>query len=181
MQIGLAVSRSHRNSRILADGNFPKSIEPTTEHAFNLATILGARAAGVSDKTGSLVEGKAADIIIIDGNTPAMCCAYEHDPVAAVVRHAGVQEIDTVIVGGKLLKEEGRLVNVSFRGPGVWDGSDDVIATFDQGSIRWAAVAERLRSTRRQIQRRIDACDMDVAKAEILKLWGSQAGADLLV
>ncbi|EXJ62210.1 hypothetical protein A1O7_02643 [Cladophialophora yegresii CBS 114405] len=181
MQVGLAVARSHRNSRILADGEFPKRIEPTTEHAFNLATMLGARAAGLSDKTGSLVEGKAADIIVIDGNTPAMCCAYEHDPVAAVVRHAGVQEIDTVIVGGKLLKEKGRLVDVSFRGPEIWDGSEDVIATFGRGSIPWATVAEQLRYTRLQIQRRIDSCDMDVAKAEILKLWGSQASVNLLV
>ncbi len=84
MQTGLAVARSHRNSRILEDGHFPKKIEPTSQHAFNLATILGARAAGISDTTGSLNEGKAADIIVVDGNTPAMCCAYEHDPVAAM-------------------------------------------------------------------------------------------------
>lgn len=181
MQIGLAVTRSHRNSRILTDGKFPRAIEPSTQHAFNLATILGARAAGFSDKTGSLIEGKLADVIVIDANTPAMCCAFEHDPLAAVVRHAGVREIETVIVAGKILKECGRLVNVSFSGPYVWNGSEEVIATFSNESIPWATVAERLRSTRVQIQRRIDNCNMDVAKAEILRLWGSREGADLLV
>ncbi|KAJ9616824.1 hypothetical protein H2200_000543 [Cladophialophora chaetospira] len=181
MQIGLAVARSHRNSRILANGKFPREIEPKTQHAFNLATILGARAAGIAEETGSLTEGKAADIVVIDGTTPAMCCAYEHDPVAAVVRHAGVREIETVIVAGKILKENGHLVDVSLQGPRDWKGSDDIGATFDHGTIPWTRVAERLRSTRLQIQQRIDSCDMDVAEAEILKLWGSQSGAQILV
>ncbi|KIW90020.1 uncharacterized protein Z519_09450 [Cladophialophora bantiana CBS 173.52] len=162
-------------------GKFPKVIEPTTEHAFNLATILGARAAGVSDRTGSLVEGKAADIIVIDGNTPAMCCAFEHDPLVTVVRHAGVQEIDVVIVAGKILKEQGRLVNVAFDGPEAWDHSEEVMAIFNNRSIHWSVVAGQLRSTRLDIQKRIDACDMGVAKAEILKLWGSKDGSNMLV
>ena len=74
------------------------------------------------------------------------------------------------MVAGKLLKENGRLVDVKFCGPDVWDGSEEIVATVSHGSIAWATVAERLRSTRLQIQPRIDFCDMDVANAEILKL-----------
>ena len=182
MQVGLAVARSHRNSEILKNGKFPKQIEPSTLQAFNLATIDGARAAGLGDKIGSLVEGKQADIILIDGGTPAMCCAFEHDPLAAVVRHAGVQEIETVIVAGSILKDGGRLVDVSFSGPAAWDGRDSVVDTLDSsGKLTWRTVAERLRSTRLEIQMRIDSCDMEVAKEKIIKLWGSDKGYDLLV
>ena len=180
MQVGLAVTRSHRNSRILASGRFPRAIEPTTMHAFNMATIYGARAAGLGDKTGSLAVGKAADIIVLDGNTPAMCCVFEHDPVVAVVRHASVKEIDMVMVAGSILKEEGRLVEASLGEPNAWEGSESVMAAFDQGKIAWEAVAKQLRSTRLNIQRRIDACDMEVAKEQILKLWGSESGSDML-
>lgn len=181
IQVGLAVARSHRNSRILATGKFPERIEPTTLQAFNLATIDGARAAGMADTIGSLAEGKAADIIVINGNTPAMCCAFEQDPLVAVVRHAGVQEIDTVIVGGSILTEAGRLVDVSLAGPDAWEGRDKVVAALDQGKVSWNAVANQLRSTRLEIQRRIDRCDMEAAKEKIIELWGSNEGQGLLV
>ncbi len=97
------------------------------------------------------------------------------------MRHAGVREIETVIVAGKILKANGRLIDVTFRGPEVWEGGAEVVATFNQGRAPWTTVAERLRSTRVEIQQRIDSCDMNAAKAQILKLWGSPSGAGLLV
>ena len=61
--------------------------------------------AGISDNTDSLTKGKAADIIATDGNTSAMRCTSEHDPVAAVVRHVGVREIETVTVAGMISRK----------------------------------------------------------------------------
>ena len=181
MQVGLAVTRSHRNSDLLNSGKFPKRIEPTTLQAFNLATIDGARAAGLEDKTGSIAEGKEADIIIVNADTPAMCCAFEHDALVALVRHAGVHEINTVIVGGTILKENGHLLDVKLAGPDDWDGRDSVVAALDSyQKLSWSKVAEHLRSTRVEIQQRIDKCSMEAAKAKIIKLWGSDGGCDLL-
>lgn len=181
MQIGLAVARSHRNSRLLAEGKFPKSVEPTTRHAFNLATIQGARAAGLVEKIGSLVVGKAADIIVIRGSTPTMCCAFEHDPVAAVVRHACIRDIDTVLVAGSVLKQDGVLTNVLLNGPTEWEGYENVKGVFNGESLPWEVVAQQLRSTRQEIQERIDSCDERVARSKILDMWGGSGAENLLV
>lgn len=63
------------------------SIEHRTLDAFNLATIKGARAAGLSDKIGSIAVGKFADLVFWDRNRPGMLAAAEHDPIAAIVHH----------------------------------------------------------------------------------------------
>lgn len=136
----------------------------------------------MEDKIGSLAEGKQADIVVIDGTTPAMCCVFDYDPLVALVRHAGVQEVETVIVAGSILKEGGRLADVSFNGPETWEGRDRVVETLDShGRLTWKTVAEQLRSTRSEIQKRIDGCDMEVAKHKILKLWGSDDASKVLV
>ncbi|EHY53556.1 hypothetical protein HRR83_003763 [Exophiala dermatitidis] len=182
MQVGLAVCRSHRNSRILSSGKFPKEVEPTTLHAFNLATIHGARAIGAADKLGSLTEGKAADIVVFDTDTPAVCCAVEYDPVVAIVRHATVREVNTVIVGGSILKEEGRLLDVHLDLDLVdsWKGSEE--ASSHGGSrLSWGTVLNQLRSTQEEIQKRIDGCNLDVAKEKILHMWGAKNGNEILV
>ncbi|KAL2419258.1 hypothetical protein ABEF95_001783 [Exophiala dermatitidis] len=181
MQVGLAVCRSHRNSRILSSGKFPKEVEPTTLHAFNLATIHGARAIGAADKLGSLTEGKAADIVVFDADTPAMCCAVEYDPVVAIVRHATVREVNTVIVGGSILKEDGRLRDVKLDLVDSWKGSEGVSAVVDRGTLSWGTVLNQLRSTQEEIQMRVDRCNMDVAKEKILRMWGTKDGNQVLV
>jgi len=112
MQTGLAVARSHRNSNILSRGKFPQYIEPTTLQAFNLATIRGAEAIGLESQVGSLDEGKKADIVVFSTSSPAMSCVSDEDPLVAVVRHATPQDVDTVIIGGEMRKQSGRLMEV---------------------------------------------------------------------
>lgn len=180
MRVGLAVTRSERNSQILSEGKFPRKIEPTTQHAFNLATIQGARAAGLADKIGSLQVGKAADIIVIRGDTPTVCCAFDHDPVAAVVRHASVRDIDTVIVAGSVLKARGVLSNVFLHGPNNWNGYETVKSVFGEKSLAWGAVAHQLRSSRKDLQKRIVVCNEQAAKGKILNMWGSPGAESLL-
>ncbi|KAJ7490933.1 hypothetical protein FB451DRAFT_1514119 [Mycena latifolia] len=84
----------------------------TVEEAYNLGTIMGARAVGMGSEIGSIAVGKLADLVIFDGESPSMVCAAEHDPVAAIVLHASVRDIDTVIVDGQIRKAGGKLVPV---------------------------------------------------------------------
>lgn len=63
--------------------------------------------AGLGDVTGSLRPGKQADLVLLRTDTPGMAAA--HDPIAAVVLCAGTAAVDTVLVGGRVVKRDGRL------------------------------------------------------------------------
>jgi 5-methylthioadenosine/S-adenosylhomocysteine deaminase len=91
-----------------------KSEDPLPEGALTardmltMATLDGAHVVGLESKTGSLTPGKQADVVMIDGHAPAVAPVI--DPVAAVVLSADTSNVDTVIVGGKVVKRGGRLV-----------------------------------------------------------------------
>ena len=65
------------------------------------------RSPGIADRTGSLTPGKQADVVIIDGS--AVNVAPIIDPVGAVVCAADVSNVKTVLVAGKILKDDFRL------------------------------------------------------------------------
>ena len=181
MNIGLSVTRSHNNSRILSNGKFPRVIRPTTQKAFNLATIGGARAVGMSDRIGSLTEGKLADIVIFDATSPAMICAVQHDPLIAVVRHAETREINTVIVGGVVRKAEGKLLDVELEEEEIWATSEQVDALAQGKKLTWGQVSEQLVRSRADIQERIDKSSIDAAEKVVMKMMGVEEGEKVLV
>ena len=84
---------------------YPHAIK--TREALEWGTIDNAKALRLDHRIGSLRPGKQADIIIIrrDGMTvePAT------DPVQSVLNYAQSADIETVLVGGRLAKEDGRL------------------------------------------------------------------------
>ncbi len=83
---------------------------PTAADILRMATIEGATALGMADRIGSLRPGKRADVVMLDTGLPNL--APPHDPVGAVVTAADVSNVDTVIVGGEVVKRAGRLVGV---------------------------------------------------------------------
>ena len=87
--------------------NEPETKLITARQVLAMATIGGAQVAGIADRTGSLTPGKQADIVIIDGS--AVNVAPIIDPVGAVVCAADVSNVKTVMVGGKIVKEDFRL------------------------------------------------------------------------
>jgi 5-methylthioadenosine/S-adenosylhomocysteine deaminase len=74
-------------------------------------TIQGARATGLERKTGSLVVGKRADVILIDRNDVLMI-PRTGDPAASVVLVGQPGHVKWVLVDGKVRKRDGRLVGV---------------------------------------------------------------------
>lgn len=88
-------------------------LDPTVMNAqtvARMATIEGARALGMDKITGSLEVGKKADIIIIGLNKPHLTplyCEYSH-----LVYAAGGADIDTVIINGKVVMENRRLLTI---------------------------------------------------------------------
>ncbi|MGO9905185.1 MAG: amidohydrolase family protein [Solirubrobacteraceae bacterium] len=73
-----------------------------------LATLDGARVWNLEDEIGSLTPGKQADLAIVDVRSPHL--DGFGDPVAVMVLGAGPADIETVIVGGDVVKRDGQLV-----------------------------------------------------------------------
>jgi cytosine/adenosine deaminase-related metal-dependent hydrolase len=80
----------------------------TARQMLEMATINGARVAGLDDRTGSLTPGKRADVVLIDAR--ALNVAPVIDPVAAVTLCADVSNVETVMVDGQIRKRDGKLV-----------------------------------------------------------------------
>ncbi|GAA5163016.1 amidohydrolase family protein [Amycolatopsis dongchuanensis] len=74
------------------------------------ATQQGANNCGVGDLAGSLTPGKKADIILIDTVRPHLF--PRNNVLASVVQGAGVDSVDAVLVDGRFVKWEGRLLGV---------------------------------------------------------------------
>ena len=71
---------------------------------------LGAHAAGLADRTGSLEVGKAADIVVLDGQSLALTPL--NNPIGAVVYSAHPGLVRDVFVQGQQVKKDGALVGV---------------------------------------------------------------------
>jgi 5-methylthioadenosine/S-adenosylhomocysteine deaminase len=82
----------------------------TFHEVLEMATINGARALGLEDVTGSLSPGKRADVLLVRRHD--LNVAPVGDPESTVVRSVTPANVDTVIVDGRILKRDGRLLHV---------------------------------------------------------------------
>src|SRR5262245_16551708 len=96
-----------------AVGNTEEPTLLTSREVLEFATIEGAPVCGLEDRTASLTPGKRADVVMIrcDGsNTYPLI-----DPVSTVVHQADTRNVDTVMVDGRILKRDGKLVDGDLR------------------------------------------------------------------
>jgi 5-methylthioadenosine/S-adenosylhomocysteine deaminase len=96
--------------RLAGDKNPPKFL--TVREVLEFATIEGARANGLERKIGTLTPGKDADIILL--RTDRLNVMPMNNAVGAVVTSMGPQNVDTVLIAGKVMKRNGQLVGVDF-------------------------------------------------------------------
>lgn len=89
----------------------PGEVQGKYRDVLEFATIQGARATGLERKTGSLIAGKRADVILLDRNDVSMI-PRTGDPAASVVMVAQPSHVKWVLVDGKVRKRDGRLVGV---------------------------------------------------------------------
>lgn len=82
----------------------------TAREAFRMATIEGAAALRLDAAVGSLDVGKAADLVVFDGDSPAL--ANLHDPFQAIVYCAGPREVKDVWVSGRRRVADGEVLSV---------------------------------------------------------------------
>lgn len=74
------------------------------EKVVEMATIGGARALHIENKTGSLEAGKKADLIIISTDSTSMFPIYDY--YSALVYCASPRDVNTVVVNGELIMED---------------------------------------------------------------------------
>jgi 5-methylthioadenosine/S-adenosylhomocysteine deaminase len=82
----------------------------TFKQVMAIATLNGARALGMEHITGSLSPGKRADIVLIRKDDLNLVPVVE--PESALVLHGAPENVDTVLVDGRVLKRDGRIVGL---------------------------------------------------------------------
>lgn len=89
-----------------------RSVLPSPE-LLKMATIGGARVLGMDNHIGSLEVGKKADMVIIETESVNMQPIYDY--YGTIVYSANPSNVDTVIVDGKIVVRNKRIVSGDFR------------------------------------------------------------------
>nr|WP_246357328.1 amidohydrolase family protein [Pyxidicoccus fallax] len=97
--------------RLAGDKNPPAFLK--ARDVLEFATVEGARANGLERKVGTLTPGKAADIILL--RTDRLNVMPMNDAIGAVMAGMGPQNVDTVLIAGKVMKRNGQLVGVDWK------------------------------------------------------------------
>ena len=80
------------------------------ETALEMATINGAKAMGLEEEIGSLKVGKQADFVVFDFDRPGL--VPHMDPVSTLVCAATGRDVQTVVIGGQVVVEDGQVVTM---------------------------------------------------------------------
>jgi 5-methylthioadenosine/S-adenosylhomocysteine deaminase len=97
-----------QNRKFSGDQNPPKPL--MVRDVLYCATMGGAHCAGLEDKIGSLTPGKEADLLMI--RTDQINLYPSNNAVGTVVQAAERSNIDTVIIGGRVRKYRGQVVDL---------------------------------------------------------------------
>jgi cytosine/adenosine deaminase-related metal-dependent hydrolase len=106
-QTALRAARQEAMMDLARAGKKAERMPVLARDALGWATIGGARALMLEKKIGSLTPGKQADLILLRATD--LNLSPVHDPAYAIEQaHAG--NVDTVMIGGKLRKQHGRML-----------------------------------------------------------------------
>jgi 5-methylthioadenosine/S-adenosylhomocysteine deaminase len=87
------------------------ALDPTVMDAqtvLRMATIDGARALGLGERTGSIEIGKQADLIVLDTRKPHLTPMYY--PASHLVYAARGSDVATVVIGGRVVMADRRIL-----------------------------------------------------------------------
>ena len=91
-------------------GRMEDPVSVSAAETLRMATINGAKALGLN--TGEIDPGKLADLVFLDLSEPSLMPFDENtDPASALVYGATGAEVDSVMVGGKMILKGKKFVN----------------------------------------------------------------------
>ena len=109
MRTTMNVQRNIDNLALIERGEtLPDTATITCRDALEWVTVNGARMMRMSDGIGSLAPGKQADVVLLRSSDLNLFPV--HDAVRSIVRHAGPGNVDSVMVAGKFVKRDGRML-----------------------------------------------------------------------
>jgi cytosine/adenosine deaminase-related metal-dependent hydrolase len=111
MRSTLGADRSRMHLEAHAEGETVTHSHLRAEHVVDFATLGGAKALGLADKIGSLEPGKQADVVLLKNDaSPVMFPIL--NPYGHVAFQAQRGDVHTVLVNGRTVKRDGKLVDV---------------------------------------------------------------------
>jgi 5-methylthioadenosine/S-adenosylhomocysteine deaminase len=114
MRTTLGADRSREHLEAHAQGNTVTNHHLRAEQVVDWATRGGAKALHRDDTLGSLEPGKKADVVLIKNDDSPVMFPILH-PYGHVAFQAQRSDVHTVIVDGKIVKSEGRLVGIDLK------------------------------------------------------------------
>ena len=108
LRLALQVQRALDNQRELDELEMPERLTLGARDALEMATVNGAAALGLDSRIGTLSPGKEADVILV--STERLGMAPVNDALASAVLQARPDDVETVLVGGRVVKRDGELV-----------------------------------------------------------------------
>lgn len=141
-----------------AHGASPKATkynEFNCASVFRLATLGGAEAAHRSD-IGSIEPGKLADIVLYDADSVNLASCP--DPFKGIAIHATGEDVSWVIVNGRVLKKERKLLPVQSVG----------------GELKeWKDIAKELQERIASITEQLNSFDLKARYDTVLASFGA--------
>jgi 5-methylthioadenosine/S-adenosylhomocysteine deaminase len=111
MRATLSADRSREHLEAHSHGETVVHNQLRAEEVAHWATIGGARAIGLDDRIGSITAGKKADLVLIkNDDSPAMYPLLH--PYGSLVFQAGRGDVHTVIVNGRIVKHDHKLIGI---------------------------------------------------------------------
>ncbi|KAK3375398.1 amidohydrolase [Podospora didyma] len=112
-RLWLQVTRRQLYAHVLNDWRVPANNPMSAYQAFMLATRHGGLALRRGHELGILAAGAKADLVVWDAATSPALLGWI-DPVAAIILHASVADIEHVLVDGVFRKRDFRLTNPEY-------------------------------------------------------------------
>ena len=110
MRAALAIERSIEHNDLQSR---PRPVSIAARDVLAFATRDGARTVGLGNKVGTITAGKSADLILIARE--ALNLAPMGDPIGALVLGGHAGNVDAVIVEGRPVKWNGRMIDADAR------------------------------------------------------------------
>ncbi len=109
LRLGLQVERARADAPLLGEARIPEGASVPAREALRWGTVNGAEACGMADRIGRLAPGRAADVVLLDGQALGLLGWAGGDAAAHVVLQAHPGLVDAVLVDGRFVKRDGRL------------------------------------------------------------------------
>jgi 5-methylthioadenosine/S-adenosylhomocysteine deaminase len=110
MRALLLLERDREYRPVFDSNRQPDAAHLRARDMLEAATIRGAEAIWMGDRIGSLTPGKEADLILLNAQDINM--QPLNDVATTIVLAAQVGNVDTVMVGGRIVKQAGRMVGL---------------------------------------------------------------------